>query len=346
MLPWVQYCYGDTANPHLWLASGKFPLRSVTGVQQGDPLGPFLFSLALHPIILRTKSLIERTHHRENLLNHPALLAFYLDDGIIVAHHSVLAEALKFLTSNEVKSHGLHLKMDGTKIWWPSIDQMPPNDRNRYSTIPFALDRTPPPNGGGGGISILGSPLGAESFMTNAVCKKADEIQSALELLPKLEDAHTAFSLGRACFGTCRMNFLLRTVPPKYTTEGAEQFDDHMYSFAKYLAGGVLSRTSFAELQLPVSISNPQAPHLGAGLTSATSTAPPAYLASLATCVATAQPLLVMSPLLNPRLLALENNTYAEDAHARFIMNTKHAADNPPSLQDISNDTADGLKAP
>ena len=47
MAPWLECCYG--AQPLLHL--GDRTIRSRSGVQQGDPLGPLGFALALHPII-------------------------------------------------------------------------------------------------------------------------------------------------------------------------------------------------------------------------------------------------------------------------------------------------------
>ena len=54
MAAWLECCYG--AQPLLHL--GDRTMCSCSGVQQGDPLGPFTFSLALHPIIekIRRKS--------------------------------------------------------------------------------------------------------------------------------------------------------------------------------------------------------------------------------------------------------------------------------------------------
>ena len=46
LLPWVPWCY--CSHPFLWHIMGQ--LTSQSGVQQGDPLGPFLFSLVLHKV--------------------------------------------------------------------------------------------------------------------------------------------------------------------------------------------------------------------------------------------------------------------------------------------------------
>ena len=96
------------------------------------------------------------------------------------------------------------------------------------------------------------------------------------------------------------MNFLLRTVATIQTEDGPARFGNHMYHFARYTAGVLLSREAFVEMQLPVSIDDPAHPHLGTGLTLASSTEPCAYLASLATAATGTQPLLLMTNLNKP----------------------------------------------
>ena len=43
---WTEWCYSKHSN----LLFGAHTIDSQTGIQQGDQLGPLLFSLATHPL--------------------------------------------------------------------------------------------------------------------------------------------------------------------------------------------------------------------------------------------------------------------------------------------------------
>ena len=79
------------------------------GVQQGDPLGPLLFSLVLHPLALKIQESFPRLD----------LCVWYLDDGTIVGPVDVVFQAFKLLQV-EGPALGLVLNVRKNEIWWPS----------------------------------------------------------------------------------------------------------------------------------------------------------------------------------------------------------------------------------
>ena len=79
---------------------------SQTGVQQGDPLSPLLFSLAIWPLIDEIESKIP------NLLQH----CWYLDDGIIAGTEIEHSKALEILSESGEKL-GLDLRKDKCELW-------------------------------------------------------------------------------------------------------------------------------------------------------------------------------------------------------------------------------------
>jgi len=80
---WCQWCHGS----HSHLQFGKWEVSSQARVQQGDPLGPLLFALVVHPL---AKELPSRTD--ETALS---LTEFYLDDGVLAGGAGAVAAALQ-----------------------------------------------------------------------------------------------------------------------------------------------------------------------------------------------------------------------------------------------------------
>ena len=99
---WTEYCYSQPA--HLWL--GDMLLASMAGVQQGDPLGPLLFSLVLHP-------LVEKIAREFPDLD---LNVWYLDDGTIIGHKDDVHKVF-LLIQEEGPRLGLHLNVQKNEIW-------------------------------------------------------------------------------------------------------------------------------------------------------------------------------------------------------------------------------------
>ncbi|GKB35134.1 putative reverse transcriptase domain-containing protein [Tanacetum coccineum] len=64
---WVDFLYGQSARLYV----GDDYIWSTTGVQQGDPLGPLLFALVLHPLVHRIRDCCQLLFH-----------AWYLDEWV------------------------------------------------------------------------------------------------------------------------------------------------------------------------------------------------------------------------------------------------------------------------
>ena len=90
-------------------------LQSETGVQQGDPLCPLLFSLTLWPVIEKARDAVP------NLTQH----TWYLDDGFVAGSGDQIRTKLDVL-SNEGPKRGLYLRKDNCELWsmvdLPSVD--------------------------------------------------------------------------------------------------------------------------------------------------------------------------------------------------------------------------------
>jgi hypothetical protein len=145
---WVQLCYG---NPSV-LAYGDELISSEEGVQQGDPLGPFLFCVVLKQLI-RHLSAIDGIH----------INAWYLDDGCLLGEQSAIRRAIGVI-SREGPPLGLFLNKEKSELIFPNKD-----DCVSLEGIPSKSER----------VEILGSPVGDHKWCAeyaNALLKKANTL--------------------------------------------------------------------------------------------------------------------------------------------------------------------------
>ena len=92
---WARWTYAEPSN----LRSGSHVISSQAGVQQGDPLGPLIFSLTVQTVLEELAADTSLDLH-----------AFYSDDGFLAGPTESVARALAMLQRRR-PTLGLHLNL-------------------------------------------------------------------------------------------------------------------------------------------------------------------------------------------------------------------------------------------
>ncbi|KAL5713679.1 hypothetical protein ACHQM5_015733 [Ranunculus cassubicifolius] len=200
LTPWVEFCY---AQPGRLYYEDEI-LWSSIGVQQGDPLGPLLFALVLHPLILKV------VEECDLLLN-----AWYLDDGTIIGDTSEVAKALNIISKEGPKS-GLHLNIDKTEVFWPKEDS-----RSRMEGL-FPTNIVRPV----GGVKLLGGAVSTDKdFREGLALKRVEKAISLMSAISKLDNPQCELLLLRSCAGVAKLSYALRTCDPDAFSAAQVRFD-------------------------------------------------------------------------------------------------------------------------
>ncbi len=173
---WVEWCYGRPAKLYMEGTT----LLSQTGAQQGDPLGPLLFSLAIHPTVVRIQ-----TECPTLQLNN-----WYLDDGTIMGPPAEVLKALSIL-QEAMPSIGLHLNLSKCELYSHDLNNLDPVT---MASFPPEIKRNTTKS-----AKLLGVPFGAVAKCKESVEAKADKIAKLIDQLAHLNDPHLEFVLFRAC---------------------------------------------------------------------------------------------------------------------------------------------------
>ena len=149
LLNWILF----TLLPESKLFIGNEFILISRGVQQGDPLGPLLFLLALK---ILTDIIITKFPN----LN---LSLFYLDDGIIIGNINEIK--LTFDTILQVSSDlGIDINISKCEIWWPNFDNI------SWDIFPDSINKKY-----GEGIDLLSSSIGTTKYINNHMDIKVND---------------------------------------------------------------------------------------------------------------------------------------------------------------------------
>ena len=225
MLPlFATFCYSQHSHLHF----NNTYLSSQSGVQQGDPLGPLLFSLALWPIIKEIETKLP------NLVQHN----WYLDDGILAGTHQQLCTALNLLT-HLGEGCGLELRIEKCELWSP-VDLNAIDNRVKRNSKE--------------GLEILGAAIGNPSFVAASLRKRFNKIGKLLDNLAYLEDPHCALGILRSCLGAQKMVYSLRcNTPSDESSVILQDFDKLQRTTFENMLGTLISDNAWKQACLPIS---------------------------------------------------------------------------------------------
>jgi hypothetical protein len=253
LLPYFQSAYTGEAPLYY---KGEVLTHSLEGVRQGDPLGPALFALGLHPVLQSIRE------------DFPDIRIYaYLDDVTFTGEVSELSTVFTRFR-NLCENIGLQVNMEKSNII-PGINSMSSSDLpSNLSGVTLCPQ----------GSELLGAPIGTAEF-ENACCRR--KIQDLRRLLlvqteKSIPCQYRFLLLKDSVLPT--INYLLRTVPPNNRILATEKFDEAIQDIVKVLLGG-------PEWGSPREIKNCRQIYLplrygGLGLTLAKHVSVAAYLAS------------------------------------------------------------------
>jgi hypothetical protein len=249
ILPFVQSVYGG--RPLMFL--GKEIIESQVGVQQGDPLGPLLFALAIHPLI---------KHALSSVSTPLSAGVFYADDGTLIGPPESLAQVLTTLR-DEGSEYGVFINMSKSEVW--DLDN---SDLDLSSLDQFQLSNQPD------GVDLLGSFLGSDELADEFVMKRVNAIEEFVKALRLLEDKQMAYLLFQQCLSMPKFNYVLRTLHPIRIARSIEAYERLVRETLVWLTGHrQFDEWHLNRAMLPIALS-------GTGLLSASTVALPSHIAS------------------------------------------------------------------
>ena len=222
LAPWCWFNYGLPSHLH----SGDHLLKSQQGTQQGDPLGPALFSAAIQQVV-------EQLAREHPLLWH----VWYLDDGILVGEEHELRKVLGLLTEN-FRALSLDVNFGKSRIWTMQGSHAP------GSPVP-----TPPweePK------KVLGVPFGSEAAVRSFLEEVIKEHKALLLRLQSFPNPQVALTLLRVCLGVQKINHLLRVLWDAPSRDFAAETDAGIRRTLEEILGSGIPEASWLQSSLPV----------------------------------------------------------------------------------------------
>ena len=203
-------------------------LVSETGIQQGDPSGPALFSLGLDRIIKNLKS---------------ELNLWYLDDSNMADSPQIVLEDLRSLLS-DLKKIGLSLNPIKCELTCLNLKD-PISVADNFRNLLPGLKITSTDD-----LVVLGSPI-ADQGVRSEIVSKQNALEKMISRL-NLIDPHQAFVLLKNSCAIPKLTYLLRSSPAYRQSELLRDFDLLVKDAVSSITNVDFSAEGWTQASLPV----------------------------------------------------------------------------------------------
>jgi len=251
-----KFCYLSYSQPSIL----KYETRTILsqeGPHQGDPLGPLLFCLSIHPDLVRLQS---------------ELVAGFMDDLTLGGPADTVAADIDAIRAREEHT-GLRINTSKSEI----ISRGAAPNVAQFNNFVFLAPEE---------AELLGAPLFPGRNMDDALARRRSELSTAISRLSLLS-AHDALILLRFSFSAPKMLHMLRCSPCAEHSS-LETIDNLIRNGICTIANLDLTDLQWFQASLPVKVG-------GLGVRRVTSLAPSAFLASAAGTETLQQQLLLRS---------------------------------------------------
>jgi hypothetical protein len=244
--PFLYQCYSKPT----YLFFNGYPLLSSEGVQQGDPLGPLCFSLAIHKLISSLTS---------------ELNVWFLDDGTLAGKPDLVRSDFEAIIANQ---ESLGLKVNVEKCEFSVLGSNLESNETLASSFKkcYPEAKFMPPEE----LSLLGTPL-FQSALDDELRTRLKTFEKTCSRLRSL-DHHDALFLLKNVFYIPKLLYLLRT-STGYLSPILKEFDIHMRVALESITNCHLDDRAFRQATLPVKFG-------GLGVRLAEDVSLPAFIAS------------------------------------------------------------------